>query len=84
MRAVIFAYDKGSRFTFSPREPGFPMGQLPAPHSVAGLHGNFVGWKVRRELVAESLLRNTYRAFDYPSELGPLGLRRSVQGDLLA
>jgi hypothetical protein len=82
-RAVIFAYDKGSRFTFSPREPVFRWdnpGAAPLPAVMAISSG-----EKSRELVAESLLRNIYRAFDYPSESDIYdALARSVQGDLLA
>ena len=82
-RAVIFAYDKGSRFTFTPQapvfrwdNPGTPL--LPAVTAVSA------GEK-SREAVAESLLRNIYRAFDYHSESDIYdALARSVQGDLLS
>ena len=82
-RAVIFAYDKGSRFTFYPREPLFKWDNPGAPPlpAVAAIS---TGEK-SREAVAESLLRNVYRAFDYHSESDIYdALARSVQGDLLA
>jgi hypothetical protein len=82
-RAVIFAYDKGSRFTFYPREPLFKWdnpGAPPLPAVAAVSTG-----EKSREAVAESLLRNVYRAFDYHSESDIYdALARSVQGDLLA
>ena len=82
-RAVIFAYDKGSRFTFYPREPVFKWdnpGAPPLPAVTAVSTG-----EKSREAVAESLLRNVYRAFDYHSESDIYdALARSVQGDLLA
>jgi len=82
-RTVIFAYDKGSRFTFYPREPLFKWdnpGAPPLPAVTAVSTG-----EKSREVVAESLLRNVYRAFDYHSESDVYdALARSVQGDLLA
>jgi hypothetical protein len=82
-RAVIFAYDKGSRFTFSPGEPIFKWdnpGAPPLPAVTAVSTG-----EKSREAVAESLLRNVYRAFDYHSESDIYdALARSVHGDLLA
>ncbi len=82
-RAAIFAYDQGSRFTllqnhpvFTWNNPGSPP--LPAVNAVS------VG-KQSREEVAESLLRNVYRAFDYRGESDIYDvLARSAQGDLLA
>ena len=82
-RAVIFAYDKGSRFTFYPREPLFKWdnpGAPPLPAVAAIATG-----EKSREAIAESLLRNVYRAFDYHTESDIYdALARSVQGDLLA
>jgi len=82
-RAVIFAYDKGSRFTFFPREPIFKWDNPGAPPlpQVAAISTAATS----RQAVAESLLRNVYRAFDYHSESDIYdALARSVQGDLLA
>jgi len=82
-RAVIFAYDKGSRFTFSPREPVFRWKNprappVPAVNAVSTTQES-------RQAVAESLLRNVYRAFDYHSESDIYdALARSVHGELLA
>jgi hypothetical protein len=82
-RTVIFAYDKGSRFTFYPREPLFKWdnpGAPPLPAVTAVSTG-----EKSREVLTESLLRNVYRAFDYHSESDIYdALARSVQGDLLA
>jgi hypothetical protein len=81
--AVIFAYDKGTRFTFYPLSPVFKWdnpGAPPLPAVTAVSTG-----EKSREAVAESLLRNVYRAFDYHSESDIYdALARSVQGDLLA
>ncbi len=82
-RAVIFAYDNGSRFTFSPQNPVFKWtnpGSPPLPAVTA------VSTKeTSRVAVAESLLRNVYRAFDYHNESDIYdALARSVDGDLLA
>jgi hypothetical protein len=82
-RAVIFAYDKGSRFTFYPREPLFRWDNPGAPPlpAVTAISTS----EKSREAVAESLLRNVYRAFDYHNESGIYdALARSVHGDLLA
>jgi hypothetical protein len=82
-RAVIFAYDKGSRFTFYPQEPHFKWDNPGAP-PLPAVTAISTGEK-SREAVAESLLRNVYRAFDYHSESDIYDvLARSVQGDLLA
>jgi hypothetical protein len=82
-RAVIFAYDKASRFTFYPLQPVFRWdnpGAPPLPSVTAVSTG-----EKSREAVAESLLRNVYRAFDYHSESDIYdALARSAQGDLLA
>ncbi len=82
-RAVIFAYNKGSRFTFTPQAPVFRWnnpGTPPLPAVTA------VSADVKsREAVAESLLRNIYRAFDYHTESDVYDvLARSVHGDLLS
>jgi hypothetical protein len=82
-RAIIFSYDKGSRFTFLRDNPLFTWdnpGSPPLPQLTAVTVG-----KEPREAVAESLLSNVYRAFDYHSESDIYdALARSVQGDLLA
>ena len=82
-RAVIFAYDKGTRFMFCPREPLFRWDN-PGAAPLPALAAISVAEKSRED-VAESLLRNIYRAFDYHSESDIYdALARSVQGELLA
>ena len=82
-RAVIFAYDRGSRFTFFQNHPVFKWdnpGAPPLPPVTAVSTG-----EKSRAVVAESLLQNVYRSFDYHSESDIYdALARSVQGDLLA
>jgi len=86
--AVIFAYDKGSRLTFYPLSPVFKWDNpgappLPAINAISTKDQTPKDEK-SREAVAESLLRNVYRAFDYHSESDVYdALARSVQGDLL-
>ena len=82
-RAVVFAYDKGSRFTFLQDNPLFTWdnpGSPPLPPVTSVSVG-----EESRQAVAESLLRNVYRAFDYRGESDIYdALARSAQGDLLA
>lgn len=82
-RAVIFAYDQGTRFTFHPQNPVFQWtnpGTPPLPAVTAVATG-----EKSRAAVAESLLRNVYRAFDYHDDSDIYdALARSVDGDLLA
>jgi hypothetical protein len=82
-RATIFAYDKASQFTFSPGGPVFKWDNPGAPRVPAV---SAVPTSERsREAVAETLLRNVYRAFDYHNDSDIYdALARSVQGDLLA
>ena len=81
--AVVFAYDKGARFTFYPLNPVFKWDNPGAP-PLPAVTAISTGEK-SREAVAASLLRNVYRAFDYHSESDIYdALARSVQGDLLA
>jgi hypothetical protein len=82
-RAVIFAYNKGFRFTFHPRDPVFKWDNPGAP-PLPAITAISTGEK-SRAAVAEALLRNVYRAFDYDSESDIYdALARSVHGDLLA
>jgi hypothetical protein len=82
-RAIIFAYDQGSRFTFLKNNPVFTWDNPGAP-PLPQLTPVTVG-KEPREAVAEALLGNVYRAFDYHSESDIYdALARSAQGDLLA
>jgi hypothetical protein len=82
-RTLIFAYDKGSRFVFSANQPIFRWdnpGAKPLPAVTSILKA-----EQSRATVAEALLRNIYRAFDYRNESDIYdALARSVQGDLLA
>jgi hypothetical protein len=81
-RAVIFAYEKGLRFTFSPSQSVFRWNN-PGAAALPPVTPISIGEK-SRETVAESLLRNIYRAFDYHGESDIYDtLARSVQGDLL-
>ncbi|MGD1084078.1 MAG: hypothetical protein ABSA47_04905 [Verrucomicrobiota bacterium] len=86
--AVIFAYDKGSRFTFYPLTPVFKWDNPGAPPlppiNAISTKDQTPKDEKSRQAVAESLLRNVYRAFDYHSESDIYdALARSVQGDLL-
>ncbi len=82
-RAVIFAYDKGARFTFLARDPVFKWDNPGAP-PLPAVTAISTGEK-SREAAAASLLRNVYRAFDYHSESDIYdALARSVHGELLA
>ncbi len=88
VRVVVFAYDKGSRLLFQPDKPTFawdnpgvpPLAKIeaiPARRNAADDDA--------RAAVAESLLRNVYRGFDYRSESDIYdALAQSVQGELLA
>lgn len=82
-RAVVFAYNKGLRFTFSQQNPVFKWdnpGSPPLPAVTA-----ISTQETSRTEVAKSLLRNVYRAFDYRNESDIYdALARSVHGDLLA
>jgi hypothetical protein len=81
-RAVIFAYDQGTRFTFHPATPLYKWDnpQSPALPAVTGISTS----QKSQVSVTESLLRNVYRAFDYHSESDIYdALARSVHGDLL-
>jgi hypothetical protein len=82
-RAVIFAFDKGARFTFFGNNPIYKWDNPGAP-PLPAVTAISTGEK-SRAAVAESLLRNVYRAFDYHSESDIYdALARSVHGDLLA
>ena len=87
VRAVVFAYDKGSRFAFTAEHatlawdsPGVPplakIEAVPTRQSAADDRA--------RTALAETLLRNIYRGFDYRSESDIYdALAQSVAGDLL-
>ena len=86
-RIIIYAYDKGSRVNFFPSQadytwinPGTP--QLPKVEAVQA--GKSIAGDASRAAVAETLLRNIYRAFDYRNESDIYdALAQSVDGDLL-
>ncbi len=81
--AVIFAYEQGARFLFSPATPVFTWNNPGAP-PLPAVNAISTGEK-SREAVTESLLRNVYRAFDYHDDSDIYdALARSVNGDLLA
>ena len=93
VRAVVFAYDKGSRFSFTPERPTFAwdspgvpplpkIDSVPAGQSAAA--GTLYSGSAARAALAETLLRNVYRGFDYRSESDIYdALAQSVAGDLL-
>ena len=99
VRVVVFACDKGSRFSFTPEQPtlawdssGAPpptmstwcpkIDSVPAGQSAAA--GTLYSGSAARTALAETLLRNVYRGFDYRSESDIYdALAQSVAGDLL-
>ena len=87
VRAVIFAYDKGSRFAFTPEQPTFAWdspGAAPLPKIDSVPAGRSAADDAVRAALAETLLRNIYRGFDYRSESDIYdALAQSVAGDLL-
>ncbi len=87
VRAVVFAYDKGSRFSFTSEQPTFawdspgaaPLLKIDSVSSEQNAADN-----AARAALAETLLRNVYRGFDYSSESDIYdALAQSVAGDLL-
>jgi hypothetical protein len=86
VHAVVFAYDKGSRVTFTPGRatwswdtPGAPP--LPKLEAISAQKG--AGDEAARGALAETLLRNVYRGFDYSRESDIYdALAQSVAGDL--
>jgi hypothetical protein len=87
VRAVVFAYDKGSRFSFTPQRPTFAWdspGAAPLPKINSVPAGQSAADDAARAALAETLLRNIYRGFDYRSESDIYdALAQSVAGDLL-
>jgi hypothetical protein len=93
VRAVIFAYDKGSRFSFTAERPLFAwdspgaaplpkISSVPAGQSAAA--GTLYSGPAARSALAETLLRNIYRGFDYRSESDIYdALAQSAAGDVL-
>jgi hypothetical protein len=88
VRAVVFAYDKGTRLIFQPEKatfvwdnPGVPP--LPKINSVSTQHN--AADETARAALGETLLRNVYRGFDYRGETDIYeALAQGVQGELLA
>ena len=87
VRAVVFAYDKGSRFSFTPEQPTLAWdspGAAPLPKIDSVPAGQSAADDAARAALAETLLRNIYRGFDYRSESDIYdALAQSVAGDLL-
>jgi hypothetical protein len=88
VRAVVFAYDKGSRLLFQPDKATFVWdnpGEPPLPKVEAVPTRENAADDAARAALSETLLRNVYRGFDYRSEKDIYeALARSVQGELLA
>ena len=87
VRAVVFAYDKGSRLLFQPDKPTFVWdnsGVPPLPKIDAVPTRQTAADDAARATLSEALLRNVYRGFDYRSETDIYeALAQSVQGELL-
>jgi hypothetical protein len=87
VRAVVFAGDKGSRISFAPDKPTFAWdspGVTPLPKIDAVPTKQTAADDAARAALAETLLRNIYRGFDYRSESDIYdALAQSVHGDLL-
>ncbi len=85
-RAAVFAGEEGKRVRFTPSEPTFTWtdpGGPPLPE-VAPVQSADPDDRARAG-IAETLLKNIYRAFDYREEKAIYDtLARSVQGELLA
>jgi hypothetical protein len=83
----VFAYDKGSRFSLTTTQPVFAWdspGAVPLPkiESVSAQQG--AAGDDARAALAETLLRNVYRGFDYSKESDIYdALAQTVAGDLL-
>jgi len=87
VRGTMFAFDKGMRFALAPASPMVTWdnpGVPPLPKIEAVLTRQGAGDDKARAALAERLLRNVYRGFDYHSESDVYdALAQSVQGDLL-
>jgi hypothetical protein len=87
VHAVVFAYDKGSRFSFTAEQPTFAWdspGAPPLPKIESLSDGQSAADDTARAALAETLLRNVYRGFDYRSESDIYdALAQSVGGELL-
>jgi hypothetical protein len=88
VRAVVFAYDKGSRLLFQPDKPTFAWDNPdvpPLPKIEAVSTRQNAADDDARAALSETLLRNVYRGFDYRAETDIYhALAQSVQGELLA
>lgn len=86
-RAVLFAYDKAERIALAPAQPAYTWtnpGAPPPPRIEVVLAAKGAATEEARAAVAEALLRNVYRGFDYRSESDIYdALAQSVQGELL-
>jgi hypothetical protein len=86
VHAVIFAYDRGSRFSFTAEQPVFAWdspGAPPLPKIESVPTRQSPADDAARAALAETLLRNIYRGFDYRSESDIYdALAQSVAGDL--
>ena len=87
VRGTLFSFDKGSRFALSPDKPVIEWvnpGVPPLPKIESVLTQRGAGDDKARAVLAETLLRNVYRGFDYHNESDVYdALAQSVQGDLL-
>jgi hypothetical protein len=87
VRAVVFAYDKGSRVSFTAEQPTFAWdspGAAPLPKIETVSTRQGAADDAARSALAETLLRNIYRGFDYSRESDIYdALAQSVSGDLL-
>jgi hypothetical protein len=87
VRTVLFAYDKGSRISFTADQPTLTWnnpGAPPLPKIQAVSSQKGAADDAARAALAETLLRNIYRGFDYAAESDIYdALARSVAGDLL-
>ena len=93
VRAVAFAYSKGSRFSLTPRQPSFawdspgvpPLPKIDSvPAGQIAAAGALDSGSAARAALAQTLLRNIYRGFDYRNESDIYdALAQTVAGDLL-
>jgi hypothetical protein len=87
VRPVLFAYEQSARFALTPAHPTFTWtnpGVAPVPKIEAVLARQGAGTATARAVLAETLLRNVYRGFDYRAESDIYdALAQSVAGGLL-
>jgi hypothetical protein len=86
-RPVVFAYDQGRRIELSESKPTFTWnnpGRPPLPKIESVTSKTKMADDAARSTLAETLVRNVYRGFDYRNESDIYdALAQSVQGDLL-